>query len=353
MGRLPPKVSIIITCFNYRRYVASAIESSIGQTYKNVEIIVVDDGSTDGSSEIISRYAGSLRSIRQDNSGHVAACNRGYLASDGDIIIFLDADDLLATAAAGEIASAWKEACAKVQYDLIIIGACGESLGRRFCNFKRGYDADRVRKDFQRHGTYRWPVTVGNAYSRWFLEILMPLTVADGPDGVLNTIAPIYGDVITLHHALGLYRLHGENLWASNGRDFARLSQRISRRQKEIEMMREHARLNNKQIPSGNLLDHELAFINYRLMALKLGVDYDGGLSDSPIRLWWLGIKLLISERLPIHMTFAHFIWFSTLTPAPRSLARGLISLRFNRAAYLAPMRAFTQSILRGVGGRS
>jgi glycosyltransferase involved in cell wall biosynthesis len=348
--RLQPKISIVITCFNYQRYVASAIESAIGQTYKDIEIIVVDDGSTDGSPEVICRYAGRLRSIRQVNSGSIAAYNCGYMASDGDVIIFLDADDLLATTAAEEVASAWNKACVKVQYDLTIIDANGKSfLGRRCCSFQPGYDADRVRGDFQRHGTYHWPVTTGNAYSRWFLEIFMPLTIARAPDGMLNTIAPIYGDVITIPHALGSYRLHGENIWSSN--IFARIPERIRHRQNEFEIMREHARLNDKPIPKGNLLNYELTYINYRLMALKAGMDYVGSLSDSPIRLWWLSIKLLVSERLPIHMTFAHFIWFSTLTFAPRFLARGLISLRFNRAAYLARVHAFAQNILRGVTG--
>jgi hypothetical protein len=336
-----PKISIIITCFNYQAFVGLAIESAIGQTYKNTEIIVVDDGSTDDSPKIIGRYTDRIHSIRQENSGYISAYNRGYAASHGDIIIFLDADDLLMPITAEEVARVWCKTCVKVQYDLAIIDGSGNFLGRRSCNFLPSYNVDRVRKDFQRYGTYRWPVTSGNGYSRWFLELIMPLTRNLGPDGMLNTIAPIYGDVITLPQPLAYYRIHGSNIWTPKGADFARIPERINNRLDEIEIMRAHARMRNKPLPSGNVLDHEIAFINYRLMALKLGQTYNGMVGDSPFRLWWRGIVLLAAERLPVGLTLAHAIWLSVLVITPRSLVAYMIWLRFNRAAYLLPVQTF------------
>jgi glycosyltransferase involved in cell wall biosynthesis len=89
------KVSIIIPCYNTQRYVAEAIDSALAQTYPDKEIVVVDDGSTDGSSEVIARYASRVRIVRQANAGLAAARNSGIRASSGEVLAFLDADDWL------------------------------------------------------------------------------------------------------------------------------------------------------------------------------------------------------------------------------------------------------------------
>jgi glycosyltransferase involved in cell wall biosynthesis len=89
-----PLVSVIITNYNYGRFLPEAVESVKVQTYPNVEIIVVDDGSTDDSKNVILNYEKAITPIFQDHAGQVAAFNKGYSASSGDIIAFLDADDL-------------------------------------------------------------------------------------------------------------------------------------------------------------------------------------------------------------------------------------------------------------------
>ena len=227
------RISIVVTCYNYDKYVGLAIDSALAQTYSNVEIIVVDDGSMDNSGTVISSYGNRIRAIRQSNQGHIAACNRGYMEATGELVIFLDADDVLFPNMAAEVAGAWTPNSVKVQYELDIIDGSGAYLGRKFCNFVDGYNASRVKADFQSRGTYRWPVTVGNAYSRWFLDLMMPLTVPLAPDGVLNTVAPLYGDVVTIPSSLASYRIHGNNMWASNGTDLSRLPDRIHHRQVE------------------------------------------------------------------------------------------------------------------------
>jgi glycosyltransferase involved in cell wall biosynthesis/peptidoglycan/xylan/chitin deacetylase (PgdA/CDA1 family) len=87
-------VSVIIPCYNQAHYLEEAIESVLHQTYPHVEIVVVDDGSTDNTFEVASRYPGVL-CIRQENSGLSAARNRGVGSSRGDYLVFLDADDRL------------------------------------------------------------------------------------------------------------------------------------------------------------------------------------------------------------------------------------------------------------------
>ena len=88
-----PLVSVIIPNYNYANYIVDSIESVINQSYRNVEIIVVDDGSTDNSVEVIEKYGKSVTLIQKKNSGVSAARNYGMRVAKGDFICFLDSDD--------------------------------------------------------------------------------------------------------------------------------------------------------------------------------------------------------------------------------------------------------------------
>lgn len=92
-----PLVSVIIPCFNAERYIGAAIQSALNQSWANIEIIVVDDGSTDSSAEIAkSNYSPRVRILTQSNRGASAARNEGLSLAQGEYIQFLDADDLIA-----------------------------------------------------------------------------------------------------------------------------------------------------------------------------------------------------------------------------------------------------------------
>ncbi len=88
-----PLVSTVIAVYDGERFLAEAIDSVLAQTYEPVEVIVVDDGSADGSAGIASAYK-QIRYIFQPHCGHPAALNAGIEASTGEFIAFLDADDL-------------------------------------------------------------------------------------------------------------------------------------------------------------------------------------------------------------------------------------------------------------------
>lgn len=89
-----PLVSVIIPCYNQGHFLSEAIESALRQTHPSIEIVVVDDGSTDDTSAIATSYKG-IRCVRQTNRGLAAARNRGVQESSGNCLVFLDADDRL------------------------------------------------------------------------------------------------------------------------------------------------------------------------------------------------------------------------------------------------------------------
>jgi glycosyltransferase involved in cell wall biosynthesis len=88
-----PLVSCIVPCFNGERYLDECIQSILAQTHRPLEIIVVDDGSTDGSAQIVRRYD-EVHYHRQDNAGPGAACNKGVALATGSFLAFLEQDDL-------------------------------------------------------------------------------------------------------------------------------------------------------------------------------------------------------------------------------------------------------------------
>lgn len=88
-----PKVSVIIPTYNCKQYITQAIESVLTQTYLNYEIIIVDDGSTDDTRQVLQSYYGKIKYLDQENKGSAAARNYGLQAAQGELIAFLDADD--------------------------------------------------------------------------------------------------------------------------------------------------------------------------------------------------------------------------------------------------------------------
>lgn len=102
MSAVTPKVSLIVPAYNHAAYLEQAIESVLAQTYPDVELIVLDDGSSDGTARILERYAGRFHYETQTNMGQAATLNRGWAMAQGEVLGYLSADDYLHPDAVGQ-----------------------------------------------------------------------------------------------------------------------------------------------------------------------------------------------------------------------------------------------------------
>ena len=122
-------VSIIIPAYNVEKYISRGIESCIAQTYKDIEVIVIDDGSTDGTFRIVSGYIARdhrIRGYTQKNKGVSVARNKGLEEAKGNYILFLDADDWLETTTVEELIQNHKDGyLISVSYKLVCINEDG------------------------------------------------------------------------------------------------------------------------------------------------------------------------------------------------------------------------------------
>jgi glycosyltransferase involved in cell wall biosynthesis len=103
-----PLASILINNYNYGKYLKAAIDSALNQTYKFVEIIVVDDGSVDDSRQVIESYGSQIKAILKPNGGQASAFNAGFQKSQGDFIFFLDSDDTFSPTKVEKIVNAFR-----------------------------------------------------------------------------------------------------------------------------------------------------------------------------------------------------------------------------------------------------
>ncbi|MDB5409189.1 MAG: glycosyl transferase [Rhodospirillales bacterium] len=208
-----PLISIVINNHNYAQYLGRAIESALSQHYQRTELIVVDDGSTDDSRKIIARYRERCVTVLQERRGQGGAYNSGFRASRGDIVLFLDSDDVLYPEATAEIARVWSPEVAKVQFPLDIVDAVERPRGGRVPNLPFASSRDTLSM-VRSYGYYPSPPASGNAFARRALEHMLP---ADervwriGIDGLVIGLAPLYGLIVSVPRPLGAYREHGRN----------------------------------------------------------------------------------------------------------------------------------------------
>jgi glycosyltransferase involved in cell wall biosynthesis len=219
------KLSVVVNSCNYGKYVRQAIESVLSQDYPHKELIIVDDGSSDDSPEIIRGYAGRARTFLQDNRGQAKACLSVVRHCTGTHIQFLDADDFLAPGALSRIAEACQPGVAKIQFQLTPVDDVGAVLGPAFPP-EADLDQLSARALIDQYGYYATPPTSGNVYRADVFSYIDSIDYEAAIDGIPYLLAPFLGDVVQINAPLGFYRVHSRNLsgFSQGLSDFTRLS---------------------------------------------------------------------------------------------------------------------------------
>ena len=212
-------VSIVINNYNYGRFLSEAIDSALNQTYTHAEVIVVDDGSTDNSRDVIAKYSSRVVAVLKENGGQASAFNAGVQASRGEIIVFLDSDDkLLPTAVARAVESFDDPRVVKAHWPLWRVDGSGRMTGEIVPHHPLP-EGD-LRDAVVRYGPEHWgraessPLPSGHAWSRGFLERIFPIPETEyksGADYYLIVLAPIFGLLRSIPEPQGYYRVHGSN----------------------------------------------------------------------------------------------------------------------------------------------
>lgn len=225
-----PLVSIIINNYNYGRFLCSAIDSALNQTYSNTEVIVVDDGSTDNSREFITSYGKQIIPVLKENGGQASAFNAGFAASSGEIICLLDSDDIFLPEKVAKVVNVFE--------NYQDIGWCFHSLN--LVNVTTGaslkvnneypsgeYD---IRPQLKRgKKPFQPPATSGLCFKSSLLQMILPMPeeIAITSDNYLKLTASALSKGFFINEELTLQRWHGDNAYTFRA-DKQQLKARIS-----------------------------------------------------------------------------------------------------------------------------
>jgi glycosyltransferase involved in cell wall biosynthesis len=324
-----PLVSIIIDNFNYARFLRATIDSALAQTYAPVEVIVVDDGSTDNSRDVISSYGDRLSAIFKTNGGHASAFNAGFRASRGSIVMFLVADDLLLPNAVEEVVRAWRPGTAKAQFVLAHVDADGRSLGGVVPYSPAQMPEGDIRALILDAGGYVGVPTSGNAFARSVLDRLLPLPEPiwrQAADTSLEIIAPFLGDVVSIRKTLGCYRIHESNHGMLTGDlDARKLRVKIIIDLQREWALREFARESGLTVQR-NWAARDPAHLKYRLASLRVDPTRHPLLDDRPMPLMVAGIRSTWRNRgYNLRGKLFHTIWFPLAALLPQAAATNII----------------------------
>ncbi|MGI8406491.1 MAG: glycosyltransferase family 2 protein [Thermomicrobiales bacterium] len=326
-----PLVSIIVNNYNYDQFLPVAIESALAQAYPLTQVIVVDDGSTDDSRAVIARYGDRITPVLKGNGGQASAFNAGFASSDGEIIIFLDADDTLLPHIAGRVVEVFQARpdIVSVHYRLSVVDADGAPTGRfeppAFCHMPNGDVRPQLRTMFDH---IPWPATSGNAWSAHVLSQFFPLDEQDirgCTDYYVQRATALFGPVISLEDEVGgCYRVHGSNSFYRTKVDLDQLRWNISSRvfnaYEHIWSLADSLGLDVLPRNFADLSDY--ALLARRLISIKLDPKRHPYREDSLPSLCWRGIlALLRAPDLSPPYKMLHILWFAALAASPRPFA--------------------------------
>lgn len=216
-------VDVVIDNYNYGEFLAAAIESARAQTHERVHVIVVDDGSSDGSRELLRQYSDRVEVVLKENGGQASALNAGFERCRGDVVIVLDADDLLHPEAAARAAAAFAAdpSLAKVQCRMDTIDAAGEATGAikppAHLPLPSG---DMRRAELAFPFDLTWLAMSANAFRTEAVRRILPIPEPEYricADWYLVHLTALLGPVASLEEVGASYRVHGSNNYEQEG----------------------------------------------------------------------------------------------------------------------------------------
>ncbi len=222
------RISVIIGTYNYGRFIEEAVDSVLAQDWKGgtLELIVVDDGSTDDTRQRLARYGRAVHYLYQENAGQAAAFNAGFKASSGDIICFLDADDSWKPEKLRKTAEAFAAdpGAGMVQHFMMDVSPDGSAMPQRLEVRRERYELEDLLD-----GTASFTGTSGLAFRRSVLEKLMPVPAGlfYCADEYLYTTVLFHAGIRSVNEVLGLKKIHGANWFAGTIGDTRRLKNYI------------------------------------------------------------------------------------------------------------------------------
>lgn len=220
-----PAVSVIIPTYNYAQFIRYAIESILAQTYPKelIEIIVVDDGSTDNTREILRKYGDRITYIYQDNRGPTGARNTGLSIAGGEIISFLDADDIWHKERLQRVVNAFLEnpEAGTVYHPVELIDSNNVIINK---NFYKAFGYREGLKGWITNEILSSRIFVGAstfAFKKNIIDRIVPIPeeIIIGEDLYLAVMASSCAPVEYIPVILGKYRLHANNTTLRSGRE--------------------------------------------------------------------------------------------------------------------------------------
>jgi glycosyltransferase involved in cell wall biosynthesis len=334
------KLSVIIANYNYQEFVGAAIESALAVDWPKKEVIVVDDASTDDSRSVIGGFRDRVAAYFRPKSHQLGAHMFGFEQSTGEIIIFLDSDDLLEPEVMQEVAKVWRPGVSKVQYQMNLIDAAGTQLGTAIPKFLPKDDPEKLRRTYLRTMAYTTLPGSGNAYSRDLVRIVFGFRPKiPQSDGVLLTIAPILGDVLTIRKPLARYRIHAANTMALASLDAAKLRMRLQEDVVKADLFSTVSQQLGLSVPH-DPLRYCLNHLEYRLASYLVEPSVHPFPEDTKSSLVYrlLSSAGKSSQMAPRYRAIS-FVWAIACALAPRYYRRNLILWRFAATSRPAVIR--------------
>lgn len=344
--------SVVVINFNYARYLSQAINSALSQTYQAVEVIVVDDCSTDESREVISGYGDRVVACFRDlNGGMSASANTGFLASRGDRIVFLDADDLLYPHALATISEAWRPGIVQSQARLDLIDEAGE-VHDIYPPLETKFLSGDMRTALATQGRYSTTVTSGLAFARSALERVMPIPEAAfdrSADGYLAAVVPLFGEIVAINERLGAYRRHSTNHSGFAANIATRARWRVEHDRQRYVAIRHHAPAAGvKMVAEPGLADP--LHLEERIASLCFDPTHHPFREDRRAVLGMRGMRAALVAPLSAKRRLVLAAVFFAGAFAPRPLARTLLAWKMERASRPQLVDRFAAWLRRKLG---